>query len=204
MEESYCVIFGAHGEIEPRVKFGKDALVLSDVGGFYKAAACGIVPDAVVGDFRDGAALDTEEFVVKIERDKADGALFAAVKVGLRRGLKTFVLYGAAGGLSGTAECFAALDYLDVHGARGYVIDGGAVATVFSDGKLAIPKTARGEVSVYAYGGAAEGVAAKGFDGTLGATLAPEQPPLPLRISDGGRGATVSVKRGALLVVFPR
>lgn len=204
MEENYCVIFGGHGDDAPRVEFGKDALVLSDVDGFYKAVACGVVPDAVVGDFKDGATLDTDEFVVKIERDKADGALFAAVKVGLRRGLKTFVIYNSADGLAATADCFAALDYLDIHGARGFVIDGATVATVFSDGKLTLPKTTRGDVSVFAYGGAAAGVSANGFDEALDATLSAEQPPASLRIADCGRGATVSVKRGALLVVFPR
>ena len=157
--ENYCVIFGSNGDLSPRERFdGRDGLILATVGGFYKAVEHGVLPDAVVGDFKDGETLDTDEFVVKIERDKADSALFAAVKVGLRRGCKTFVIYGMSGGLAPTAESFSALAYLDAHGARGFLVDGETIATVFSDGSLTLPETAVGTVSIFAYGGAAEGV----------------------------------------------
>ena len=205
--ENYCVIFGSNGDVAPRERFdGKDGLILATVGGFYNAVGHGVLPDAVVGDFKDGETLDTDEFVVKIERDKADSALFAAVKVGLRRGCKTFVIYGMSGGLAPTAESFSALAYLDAHGARGFLIGGETIATVFSDGSFTLPKTAVGAVSIFAYGGAADGVTAKGFDGAaVPSALTAEQPPLPTIIAAGSkRGATVSVKRGALLVVFGR
>ena len=193
--ENYCVIFGSNGDVSPRERFdGRDGLILATVGGFYKAVEHGVLPDAVVGDFNDGETLDTDEFVVKIERDKADSALFAAVKVGLRRGCKTFVIYGTSGGLAPTAESFSALAYLDAHGARGFLVDGETIATVFSDGSLTLPETAVGTVSIFAYGGAA-----------VPSALTAEQPPLPPVIAaDAKRGTTVSVKRGALLVVFGR
>lgn len=205
--ENYCIIFGSNGDVAPRERFdGKDGLILATVGGFYKAVEHGVLPDAVVGDFKDGETLDTDEFVVKIERDKADSAIFAAVKVGLRRGCKTFVIYGTSGGLAPTAESFSALAYLDAHGARGFLVDGETIATVFSDGSLTLPKTAVGAVSIFAYGGVAEGVTANGFGGAaVPNALTSEQPPLPAIIAAGSkRGATVSVKRGALLVVFGR
>lgn len=205
--EKTCVIFGAGEVYSPRKKLGRDALIIAADGGYYKAVEAGYTPDAVIGDFDSGECpSDTQAFVVKLNRDKDDTDMLAAVKLGLRRECKTFVIYGGTGGdrLDHTAANFAVLAYLNAYGARGYLIDKTSVATVITDGKFKLPKDARGTVSVFAYGGEATGVTLKNLAYTLDdAELAPD---FPIGVSNATTNAQgeICVKHGSLLIFFPR
>ncbi len=204
--ENLCVIFGAGETFEPRKAFGKSDLIVAADGGYRIAKALGFSVDAVIGDFDSGEAPDdAEAFVIKLNRDKADTDMLAAVKFGLRRGYKTFVLYGGTGGrLDHTVANIAVLSYLNAFGAHGYLIERDAVATVIADEKFTLPKTARGTVSVFAYGGAAEGVTLKGLSYELdNAELTPD---FPIGVSNATKDARaeISVKHGSLLIFFPR
>lgn len=206
-----CVIFGAGDVYSARRKWGGDDLIIAADGGYAACRACGLEPHVVIGDFDSGEMpTDTDAFIVKLDRDKDDTDMLAAVKVGLRRGYKTFVIYGGVGGrLDHTIANIATLAYLNAYDARGYLIDRDSVATVVTDGKFVLPKAARGTVSVFAYGGTASGVTLKNLSYTLdNAELTPE---FPIGVSNatadaagGKRGGEISVKHGSLLVFFPR
>lgn len=211
--DKLCIIFGAGDVFAPAVEFDKDTLVIAADGGYEKAVRLGIEPDMIIGDFDSGAFPNrTEAFVVKLSRDKNDTDMLAAVKAGLRRERRTFVLYGGVGGrLDHTAANFAALKYLNGFDARGFLIDEHCVATVITDGKFTLPKNARGTVSVLAYGENAEGVCIKGLKYELKDALL--TPDFPIGVSNetlsGTNGAKVSapeisVKHGSLLIFFPR
>lgn len=205
--EKTCVIFGAGEVYSPRKKLGRDALIIAADGGYYKAVEAGYTPDAVIGDFDSGECPSgTQAFVVKLNRDKDDTDMLAAVKLGLRRECKTFVIYGGTGGdrLDHTAANFAVLAYLNAYGARGYLIDKTSVATVITDGKFKLPKDARGTVSVFAFGGEATGVTLKNLAYALDdAELAPD---FPIGVSNATTNAQgeICVKHGSLLIFFPR
>ena len=205
--EKLCVIFGAGDKSAPRKKFGKSDLIIAADGGYAAAKAAGLNPDVVIGDFDSGEEpKDTDAFVVKLNPDKDDTDMLAAVKLGLRRGYRTFVLYGGTGGrLDHTVANIATLSYLNAFGAHGYLIDADSVCTVITEEKLKIPATAHGTVSVFAYGGIAEGVTLKNLSYKLdNAQLTPE---FPIGVSnattESGEGE-ISVKHGSLLVFFPR
>ncbi len=200
------MIFGAGETYSPRKHFGGDPLIIAADGGYSAATAAGLEPHAVIGDFDsckqpDGAAAH----VIKLNRDKNDTDMIAAVKLGLRRGYKTFVLYGGVGGrLDHTAANFAVLRYLNNFDAHGFLIDRDSVATVITDETFTLPKTARGTVSVFAYGGDAEKVTFDGLTYPLeNAVLTPD---FPLGVSNAtaSNRATVSVGTGSLLIFFPR
>lgn len=202
-----CVIFGAGAYTAPKVKFDKNTLIIAADGGYAAVRAAGLNPDIIIGDFDSGdAPTDTEAFVLKLNRDKDDTDMLAAVKTGLRRGCDTFVLYGGTGGrLDHTVANFGALAYLNAFGAQGFLIDEQSVATVITDGKFSPPKAAAGTVSVFAYGGNAEGVTLKGLKFPLdNYELTPE---FPIGVSNetvAGMRAEILVKRGTLLIFFPR
>lgn len=205
--EKLCVIFGAGAYTAPKLKRDKNTLVIAADGGYAEAKTAGFDPDIIIGDFDSGAApTDTEAFVVKLNRDKDDTDMLAAVKTGLRRGCDTFVIYGGTGGrLDHTVANFGTLAYLNAFGAQGYLVDEHSVATVITDGKFMPPKTAVGTVSVFAYGGNATGVTLKGLKFPLDNYEL--TPGFPIGVSNetvDGKRAEITVKHGTLLIFFPR
>ncbi|MDE6401393.1 MAG: thiamine diphosphokinase [Clostridiales bacterium] len=205
--DKLCVIFGAGEVFAPRKKFGKNDLIIAADGGYSSVIAAGLEPNVVIGDFDSGDMPEnTAAHVIKLNRDKDDTDMLAAVKLGLRRGFKTFVIYGGTGGdrLDHTVANFGALAYLNAFGAQGFLIDRDAVATVITDGKFVLPKQSRGTVSVFAYGGVASGVKLENLAYTLdNAELTPEYPLGVSNATDNGTGV-ISVKSGSLLIFFPR
>ncbi|MBD5131051.1 MAG: thiamine diphosphokinase [Clostridiales bacterium] len=204
--EKLCVIFCAGELFAPRKKFGKDDLIIAADGGYNAVASLGIEPNVIIGDFDSSEQpVNTAAHVVKLNRDKDDTDMLAAVKLGLRRGCRKFVIYGGTGGrLDHTAANFATLAYLNAYDAQGFLVDRDSVSTVITDGKFALPKTARGTVSVFAYGGAASGVCLKNLSYEL--DNAELDPAYPLGVSNAttDKPAVVSVKHGSLLIFFPR
>ena len=197
MEKS-CVIFGAGELYAPRKKFGSTDLVIAADGGYEKAVKAGLDPSVVIGDFDSSAVPEnTAAHIIKLNRDKDDTDMLAAVKLGLRREFRTFVIYGGTGGrLDHTVANLSALAYMNAFGARGFLID--------RDGKFTLPKTARGTVSVFAFGGTASGVTLKNLAYTLDDVEL--DPAFPLGVSNATTNAVgeISVKHGSLLVFFPR
>lgn len=203
--EKLCVIFGAGEAFSPRKHFLKDDLIIAADGGYAAATAAGLTPDVVIGDFDSSEVPTAAAHVVKLNRDKDDTDMLAAVKLGLRRGYKTFVLYGGTGGRPDhTFANIATLAYLNTFDARGFLVDKDAVATVITNSSITLPKGAHGTVSVFAYGGAATGVTYKNLSYILeDAELAPD---FPLGVSNAtaDKPAKITVKNGSLLIYFPR
>ena len=206
--EKKCVIFGAGEMFAPKKKFTDSDLIIAADGGYSAAVAFGLEPNVVIGDFDSSTAPDgIAAHVVKLKREKDDTDMLAAVKLGLRRGYRTFVLYGGVGGrLDHTVANFAVLRYLNNFDARGYLVDRDAVITVITDESFTVPKTADGTVSVFAYGGEAYGVKLSSLYYPLeNAVLTPD---FPLGVSNATVNAkspaSVSVKHGSLLIFFPR
>lgn len=204
--DKLCVIFGAGETFAPRKKFGKGDVVIAADGGYADAVRYGLEPNAVIGDFDSGKMpQNTSAHIVKLDRDKDDTDMLAAVKLGLRRGLKTFVIYGGVGGrLDHTVANFAVLKYLNAFGARGFLIGENFAATVITDDKFTLPKNARGTVSVFAYGGDARGVTLENLKFRLdNAVLTPD---FPVGVSNETTdvAAKITVTDGSLLIFFPR
>lgn len=205
--EKLCVIFGAGNHTVPRKKFGKDDLIVAADGGYAAAMSAGLEPNVIIGDFDSSEEpQNTSAHVVKLNPVKDDTDMLAAVKLGLRRGYRTFVLYGGTGGrLDHTVANISTLAYLNAFGAHGYLIDENSVATVITEEKFTVPKNAVGTVSVFCCGGAASGVTLKNLQYTLdNAELTPE---FPIGVSNAtieNKTGEISVKHGSLLVFFPR
>lgn len=204
--EKLCVIFGAGEVFEPRRVFGKNDLIVAADGGYYKAREAGLDVNVVVGDFDSGSMPETEAHVVKLNCDKNDTDMLAAVKLGLRRGYRHFVIYGGVGGRDDhTFANISLLQYLNNFGAHGFLIFKDSVATIITEEKFTLPKKSHGSVSVFAYGGPTSGVDYENLTYILrNAELTPD---FPLGVSNATAPIgtpTVSVKHGSLLIFFPR
>ena len=194
-----CYVVGAAPACVPFSPAPDDFVIAAD-GGQAALSRLRILPDLVVGDFDSspaphGVATVTHPAV----KDDTDTAL--ALAEGAARGYRTFALYGCTGGRPDHA--FGAVQTMLAYARRGlrvYIVGEGMVGTVLvNDSFSFLPE---GYVSVFALSERAEGVTLSGLKYTLtDATLTNDY---PIGVSNEGVGerATVSVRSGALYLLF--
>lgn len=201
--EPICYIVGACPPGELRLASGRPAFVIAADQGLRHLEAAGIAPDLIVGDFDSLGAVPTGENVIRHPVEKDDTDMMLAVKTGLARGYRTFVLYGGMGGrLDHTYANFQTLTYLARHGAVGYLVGRDSAAAAVADGALRFPAGLEGWIGVFCPDGEARGVDIDGLyyplrDGTLTSGF-----PLGASNHFTGRAASVAVREGTLLVMW--
>lgn len=199
-----CIIFcaaGFDGLLEP---IQKDDFVIAADGGLRHTQALGLTPDCILGDFDSLGYVPVGAKVFPTRKDDTDSML--AIREGLSRGYRDFTLYGALDGerLDMTLANYQALMFLARQGARGVLVGKRFLAAVVQNGSLAFPAGLCGTVSVFCLGADARGVTIKGLSYPLeDAALTAD---FPLGVSNRFLGipAQVSVKEGALLVIWER
>ncbi len=196
-----CWIFGA-GEFmgfATRPEAG-DFVIAAD-GGLHSCRALGIEPDLAAGDF-DSLGFEPEGLPtlrVPVAKDETD--MLLCVRIAIERGYRMLRLYGGTGGrLDHTLANLQTLIYAARRGASAYLYDADFVYTALIDGELEISGPPGGIFSVFCLSATAEGVYERGSLYTLDdATL---DCGFPLGVSnhflDGA--ATISVRRGELIV----
>ena len=197
-----CIIFGAAGfdRLIAPIEAG-DYLIAAD-GGVQHFEKLDRQPDVIMGDFDSLGFVPQSAQVYPVEKDDTD--LMLAVRHGLSKGFREFFLYGALDGsrLDHTVANFQTLAFLQKNGARGYLIGKHYLATVIQNGTVRFPAACEGIVSAFCMGSDARGVCIRGLkysleDGTLTSSF-------PLGVSNHflGRQAEISVKDGALLLLW--
>lgn len=199
-----CVIFCAaefDSLLEPVAP--EDFVIAAD-GGLVHTEALGLQPREILGDFDSLGYTPRDARVYPVEKDDTDAML--AIRRGLSRGFREFILYGSLDGprLDHTVANFQALQYLCDHGAWGCLVGQRYLVTAVKNGGLLFPAEAVGTVSVFCLGADAEGVTLENLhyplnNGTLTAGF-------PLGVSNHftGKPAKITVQKGSLLVLWDR
>ncbi|MBQ6373975.1 MAG: thiamine diphosphokinase [Clostridia bacterium] len=197
-----CVIYAARCEGDPLSAYAPrpgDFTLCAD-GGWQVAAAAGVTPDLVIGDFDSSAAprdLPVERHPV--EKDDTDTLL--CLKRGLSMGFEDFFIVGGFGGrLDHTLANFQTLNYAAARGARAVMCDGASWATVLRDGQLTLPRRP-GKLSVFALDTACEGVTLRGTKYDVTDITLTSARPLGMGNDFSGDAAAIRVRSGALLVL---
>ncbi len=129
-----CYIFCAL-PVNSLPEIGPDDLVIAADAGYKQLG--GIKPHLVVGDFDSLGFVPREETVVELPVRKDDTDALFAVKLGLSRGFRRFVLLGSVGGrLDHTLANIQALAYLTTRGARGVLVGEREKITMLQNGSL--------------------------------------------------------------------
>lgn len=200
---SSCIIFCAGGFENLAEPIQETDYVIAADGGYRHTQALNITPDAILGDFDSLEKIPEGATVFPVEKDDTDAML--AVRHGLSKGCKRFVLYGALDGprLDHTVANLQALLFLADKGAEGYLVGNTQIATTVTSTQ-AFPETATGIISVFCLGKDARGVTIKGLkypleNGDLTAAF-------PLGVSNHftGKPARISVEDGTLLIIYDR
>ncbi len=202
-----CYLIGAATTAEKIMPDPDDFMIAVD-GGCDTLRRWGLTPDFVLGDF-DSIQTGLPENVPckRYPREKGESDMELALWEGLSRGYRRFELIGASGGRPD--HTYANLQLLvqaAEHGAFAVLrFPGYAVAALVSGGSLLLRGS--GTVSVFAFGGDAEGITLRGMKYPLERARLSCCAPLGLsnEISQAAPGAPigeVSMEHGALLVFW--
>jgi len=180
-----------------------DALLIAADAGLAHLQCRGLVPHLIVGDFDSLGHVPQGGGIIRhpVEKDDTDSML--AIKTGLERGCRTFLLYGCLGGrLDHTYANLQALSYLADHGASGFLLGQGIAATVIRSARLSFAPDHQGTISVFCPNGTVHGVDLQGLHYPLHDATLTSAFPLGVSNQFTGLPATVSVRDGSLLVMW--
>ena len=203
MSKICCIVGGVFTE---NIVLPRDRFIIAADKGYEYLKNRGITPDLAVGDFDSlgYTPSDTEVLCHPIEKDDTDTLL--AIKHGLAKGFRTFILYGCIGGnrIDHTIANLQALAYIAAQGGIGFLTEQSTVITAIQNSKLMFDAKEQGDISVFCLGADAEGVNIKGLHYQLtNATLTAS---FPLGVSNHfiGKAGYVAVKKGTLHIIWQK
>lgn len=179
-------------------------LVIAADGGYTHLARLGLQPDILLGDFDSLDNVPAHPCIIRHPVRKDDGDTALAVKLGLKRGFRTFALYGGLGGarLDHSLANIQTLAWLQRQDATGFLVGGGQVVTVIENAGLSFDASCRGFLSVFCHGERARGVCLRGFLFPLENAELDCRIPLGLSNEFTGGPAEIIVQQGTLVVVW--
>lgn len=196
-----CAIVGAGDFFPDRFKREKYDFIIAADGGCEKLLSIGVVPNLVIGDFDSGRVHEGIKYLrYKVEKDETD--MHLAFLEGVRRGYDTFYIFGGVGGSEDhTFANYCLLYHAKKHGKQMYLIEKNAYWLVIENEAVTLNGKTGGRLSVFAFGGEAEGVSIKGAK--YEASEVKLTCDFPLGVSNSFKEAPVeiSVRRGALLIM---
>ena len=118
--DGICYIVGSRPPGEIALARGRAALVIAADGGLRHLEAQGLTADLIVGDFDSLGRVPEGDNILRHPVEKDDTDMLLAVRTGLDRGYRVFVLYGGLGGrLDHTYANLQVLNFLASRGASG-------------------------------------------------------------------------------------
>lgn len=197
-----CYIVGAGPYSgEPFSPEPNDFVIAAD-GGYVFLTKNNIRCDLLVGDF-DSMPDPGFANTIKLNPVKDDTDTVYAIKEALKRGYDDFRIYGALGGrFDHSIASVQTLSYIVNAGARGYLIGDGVAATVIRNSKIDFLAGLNGTFSVFSLSEKSKGVYISGAKYPLNDAVLTRSFPLGVSNEFLGKGASVSVREGELLIIF--
>jgi len=198
-----CIIIGAGPKaLHPFVKNPGDLVIAAD-GGYSALKTLGVKADYIIGDFDSLVSIPDEKNTIVLPKEKDDTDMMAAIRLGLKEGCSEFLLYNAMGGrFDHTLANLQCLAFIRKNGARGCLFDRSHMLTIIEDEQVSLTG-GNGTVSVFAYGGNAQGVEISGLYYEAENVLI--TPDFPIGVSNEltGAPAKIRVRKGRLLLCVP-
>lgn len=197
-----CFIFAAgsfYGLAERPVP--GDFVIAADAG-YKNCISAGIEPDIIVGDF-DSMPAPSGDGVVVLPVEKDDTDTLRALRMGLSRGYRDFVIYGGTGGSRADHSIanIQCLLFLVSHEARGRIYGDGVVYRTLHNESCHFPAVCTGTLSLFCLDGRAEGVSIRGLKYPIEDYTVRSDFPIGVSNSFTGVPAEIEVKNGTLLII---
>ena len=197
-----CYLVGA-GDFYGQITADDDDIIIAADGGYDQLVRHGYTPDILIGDFDSvKGEIPYGLRTIKHPKEKDETDMFLSYEAGVKLGYSEFVMLGATGGrLDHTYANISLLLYAKEHGHNITLIDSNGIIICLKDEAISLAGNPGGNLSVFAFGGVANGVSILDTKYQVeGARLTPE---FPLGVSNEftDRPARISVEDGALLVI---
>jgi thiamine pyrophosphokinase len=179
------------------------AYIIAADAGYETLIAKGISPDLVVGDFDSLKSLPEHPNIITVPAEKNDTDTSLAIKEGLARGFKTFIVDGGTGGrLDHTFANIQLLKEIAQNDANGILLGKDICLTAIANQTISFKPVAKGFISVFAFGEKAEGVTLEGLKYKLDNATLTDNYPIGTSNEFIGKPATISVRSGTLLITW--
>lgn len=196
-----CLIIGARA-VKKLPYLAGDYVIAAD-NGYQTALQHNRKPDLLVGDFDSWTGpLPTDIPTIKLSCYKDDTDTLIAIKEGIKRGYSYFVLTGVLGGrLDHTIASIQSLMYLKAHGCDGIIVDDDTIVRLLVNETAEVPKREGYYLSVFSFSDQCEGVTLKGVRYPLQDATLTKAFPLGVSNKIESDFATITVKKGTLLII---
>lgn len=195
-----CYIVGAGDCTRLLLQPKEEDIVIAVDGGYDYLKNQRI--DLVIGDFDSLPYLPEHPNVIRLQPEKNDTDMLAAIKEGMKCGYQTFHIYGGMGGrISHTCANIQCLSFLAQRGAKGYLHSDTETLTIIQKDKISFSEKASGYVSVFAYSGTAFGVTEKGLKYRLDKAALTDSFPIGVSNEFIGQPSEIIVEEGQLLII---
>lgn len=220
MSKKKCILVAA-GEMDiPQLRTAightsrENFLIEAADAGYDYLREIRVMPDIVIGDGDSSVTFnqyikhqsehpDTEYVCLPTHKDDTD--TLAALKEGVKRGVREFYIFGAMGGmrLDHAVANIQCLSWLKSHGAGGYIISENCVFTVINHEKACFSEKYSGWFGAFAMEKKVGPVNIEGMEYNMENGWLQNDFPLGVSNTFTGEKAYISVDQGYTLLVFP-
>lgn len=199
-----CVIIGAGSFFGglPAIN-GEDFVIAAD-GGYDICKGLEIVPSLAVGDWDSLNVRPDGCPCADLPVEKNDTDTLASIRIGIERGFDEFHIFGGTGGRADhTLANMQSLVFLSKLGKKGFLYGEREIVTAVTDSAICFSENAKGDISVFAADGTAEGVYETGLKYFLEDAVVTSDFPIGVSNSFVGKRSRIEVKKGSLYIFFP-
>ena len=185
-----CVIISG-GEIRKSdICLNSNDYVICADSGYASARKFNIKVDLLVGDFDSLQTLPSKIEIVKLNPIKDDTDTLSAIKEGVKRGYKEFLLYGALGKrIEHSLANLSLLIFLKNQGFAGKIVHQGRNYVILKDESITLKRKKTGYLSIFAISQICEGVLTNEF-------------PIGVDNEYINLSPTIEVKNGTILLIY--
>jgi thiamine pyrophosphokinase len=177
-----------------------DYIICAD-GGYKHAKMLNLKPNVIIGDLDSIGDIPEEIEVLRFNAEKDDTDTLLAVKYGIEKGYKDFIIIGGLGGrLDHTFANFSTLLYIVKNGCQGFFADTDSEVHIIEKGEISFKKRKDYYISVFPFGTQAAYVTEIGFKYSLNKFSIKAENPIGVSNEFKEDIATIIVEQGPLII----
>ena len=162
MKKNNCIIIAGGEFKEKDIEVNEGDFIIAADKGYEYAQKLNLKVNLLIGDFDSLNQIPDDVEIIKLNPIKDDTDSLDAIKEGIKRGYKSFLIYGALGNrLEHSLANLSLLIYLKNQGFAGKIIDNGRIFIVLENESITLPKRNEGYVSVFSISEKSKGVTLK-------------------------------------------